>query len=114
MRMSGSLRVCRNSSATSVWAGGDGPGDWGDGSPTGLVPGVSSLNQGKNKVPAEKWCPFNFFRTSGDISGSWGSMFRNLQTVDKHQPWNGTADEVKTGPGCWAYPCAPFPPSPSS
>ena len=84
--------------------GGDGPGDWGDGTPTGLVPGVSSLNQGQNRVSADKWCPFNFFRTSGDISGSWGSIFRNLQTVDKHQPWNGTADDVKTGPGCWAYP----------
>jgi hypothetical protein len=33
--------------------GGDGPGSWGDG---------GSLNQGGNKVPASKWCPFNVRR----------------------------------------------------
>lgn len=73
--------------------GKDGPGDWGDG---------GHLNQGPNKVSAEKWCPYNFFRTSGDIGSNWGSVIRNLLTVDKHQPWSG--GEVRTGPGCFAYP----------
>ena len=71
--------------------GGDGPGDWGDG---------GRLNQGPNKVPPDKWCPFNFFRTSGDIQNNWGSVIGNLQTVIKHQPWDN-ASAVRTGPGCW-------------
>ena len=25
------------------------------------------------------WCPFNFYRTSGDISASWRGFYRNLQ-----------------------------------
>jgi hypothetical protein len=83
----------------------DGPGDWGDGSPSGWVPGVPNLNQGHNQVPAEKWCPMNFFRTSSDIRANWGSIFHNLQSVDKYQPWNGTKEEVLTGPGCFACEC---------
>ena len=75
--------------------GGDGPGSWGDG---------GALNRGPNHVPAWKWCPANFFRTSGDIANDWGSVWFNHQTVDRHQPWNATEDQVKTGPGCWAYP----------
>ena len=74
--------------------GKDGPGSWGDG---------GKLNQGPNEVPPEKWCPFNFFRTSGDIGSSWGKVFGNLQSVIKHQPW-GNSSAVRTGPGCWAYP----------
>jgi hypothetical protein len=74
--------------------GGDGPGDWGDG---------GTLNQGPNKVPQDKWCPFNFFRTSGDIGNSFSSVMNNLQTVIKHQPWDN-ASQVRTGPGCWSYP----------
>ena len=46
------------------------------------------------------WCPFNFFRTSGDIRGTWNSFVRNLLTtvpfLDK--------DEPLSGPHCWAYP----------
>jgi len=71
------------------------PGTWGDG---GL------LNRGANKVPKEKWCPYNFFRTSNDIQAAWGSVFKNLQSVAPHQPWWGSAGEVVTGPGCFAYP----------
>lgn len=75
--------------------GRDGPGDWGDG---------GDLNRGGDAVDPSHWCPFNFFRTSGDISSNFGSMMRNLASVVKHQPWNGTPQEVRTGPGCWAYP----------
>ena len=33
-------------------------------------------------------------------------MFANLQSVAPHQPWRpgGSAGEVVTGPGCFAYP----------
>ena len=75
--------------------GKDGPGDWGDG---------GALNKGGDAVDEEHWCPFNFFRTSGDIGSSFGSVMRNLASVIKHQPWNGSTSEVRTGPGCWAYP----------
>ena len=43
------------------WGGGA-PGSWGDG---------GRLNRGPNKVPKEKWCPYNFFRTSNDIQAEW-------------------------------------------
>jgi alpha-galactosidase len=47
-----------------------------------------------------EWCPFNFFRTSGDVRETWNSWVRNLLTavrfLDKDQPLSG--------PHCWAYP----------
>lgn len=49
-------------------------------------------------VPKGDWCPWNFFRTSGDVSASYGSVMSNLQT---------TIQWAQTGlsrPGCWAYP----------
>ena len=49
-------------------------------------------------------CPYNFFRTSNDIQASWGAVYRNFQSVAKHQPWWGSQGEVVTGPGCFAYP----------
>ena len=86
--------------------GGDGPGMWGDG---------DAINVGPNAVPEGHWQPSNFFRTSGDIGGSWESMFENLQTVVRWQPWrtwqygddeydDWFAANVRTGPGRWAYP----------
>jgi alpha-galactosidase len=44
-------------------------------------------------------CPYNFFRTSGDISSNWGSMFKNLQTTIKF-----LGDPPLARPGTWAYP----------
>jgi alpha-galactosidase len=76
------------------WGGGA-PGTWGDG---------GKLNSGPNKVSPAKWCPYNFFRTSNDIQAEWSSVFSNLQSVAPHQPWLGSAGEVLTGPGCFAYP----------
>ena len=76
------------------WGGGA-PGTWGDG---------GQLNRGPNEVPAAKWCPYNFFRTSNDIQAEWSSVFKNLQSVAPHQPWLRSAGEVVTGPGCFAYP----------
>jgi hypothetical protein len=82
-------------------------GMWGDG---------GFLNIGPNQVPAAQWQPSNFFRTSGDIGASWDSMFQNLQSVVRWQPWRtwraSEAEDykewfdanVRTGPGRWAYP----------
>ena len=42
-------------------------------------------------------CPYNFFRTSGDISNNWNSMFNNLQTTIKYQ-----GDPPLARPGTWA------------
>lgn len=49
-------------------------------------------------VPNATWCPWNYFRTSGDISASYDSVVGNLQT---------TIQWAKSGlskPGCWGYP----------
>lgn len=40
------------------------------------------------------WCPFHMYRTSGDITNTWESMFHNLKT---------TIGKISV-PGCWAYP----------
>eukprot|EP00929_Paragymnodinium_shiwhaense_P084188 TRINITY_DN44_c0_g1_i4.p1 TRINITY_DN44_c0_g1~~TRINITY_DN44_c0_g1_i4.p1 ORF type:complete len:448 (-),score=88.85 TRINITY_DN44_c0_g1_i4:253-1542(-) len=49
-------------------------------------------------VPNATWCPWNFFRTSGDIRASYGSMVGNLLTTVK---W---AQEGLSKPGCWSHP----------
>lgn len=49
-------------------------------------------------VPNATWCPWNFFRTSGDIRASYGSMVGNLLTTVQ---W---AQKNLSKPGCWAYP----------
>jgi len=49
-------------------------------------------------TPTEDWCPWNFFRTSGDVQANYDSVARNLQT---------TIHWARTGlsrPGCWGYP----------
>eukprot|EP00933_Yihiella_yeosuensis_P005239 TRINITY_DN109718_c0_g1_i1.p1 TRINITY_DN109718_c0_g1~~TRINITY_DN109718_c0_g1_i1.p1 ORF type:complete len:443 (+),score=87.47 TRINITY_DN109718_c0_g1_i1:73-1401(+) len=51
-----------------------------------------------NTVPTKDWCPWNFFRTSGDIMASYGSAVSNLQTTIL---W---AQKGLSRPGCWGYP----------
>jgi alpha-galactosidase len=54
-----------------------------------------------SKVPFEPnatWCPWNFYRTSGDIRANYPRMLSNLQTVTKY------AEKGLSKPGCWAYP----------
>jgi len=53
-----------------------------------------------SSCPTADWCPFNWFRTSGDINSSPMSWLYNLQTTKKFQ------DPVNplSRPGCWAYP----------
>ena len=43
-------------------------------------------------------CPYNFYRTSGDINARWGSMLGNLATVVRY------LDSNTSRPGAWAYP----------
>jgi len=53
-----------------------------------------------SSCPTLDWCPFNWYRTSGDINNSPFSWLRNLQTTIRFQ------DPVNplSRPGCWAYP----------
>jgi hypothetical protein len=53
-----------------------------------------------DKATGKKHCPYNFFRTSGDITNTWESMTRNLATTTKFQD----LDRPLAGQGCWAYP----------
>lgn len=52
-----------------------------------------------SSCPTLEWCPFNWYRTSGDINNSPFSWLRNLQTTIRFQ------DPVAplSRPGCWAY-----------
>ena len=53
-----------------------------------------------SSCPTRDWCPFNLFRTSGDIHSSEYSWFENLQTTIR---FSG-GDAPVSQPGCWAYP----------
>eukprot|EP01062_Namystynia_karyoxenos_P015880 TRINITY_DN157_c0_g1_i2.p1 TRINITY_DN157_c0_g1~~TRINITY_DN157_c0_g1_i2.p1 ORF type:complete len:447 (+),score=168.08 TRINITY_DN157_c0_g1_i2:68-1342(+) len=44
-------------------------------------------------------CPYNFYRTSGDITNTWDSMLANLHSTI---PFQG--DPPLSRPGAWAYP----------
>ena len=58
------------------------------------------VGRDRSSAPTHSWCPFNLFRTSGDIRQTWASVHRNLQTalpyLDKDTPLSQ--------PHCWAYP----------
>jgi len=43
-------------------------------------------------------CPYNYYRTSGDVSANWNSVMNNLKTVFPH------AEAGVSYPGCWGYP----------
>ncbi len=49
-----------------------------------------------NTVPTATWCPWNFFRTSGDVRASYSSIVSNLQTTIQF------ARQNLSRPGCWA------------
>ena len=48
--------------------------------------------------PNATWCPWNFYRTSGDVRANYASVVGNLQSVTKFSSQN------LSYPGCWAYP----------
>lgn len=53
-----------------------------------------------SSCPTATWCPFNWYRTSGDINSGPSSWFNNLQTTRKFQDLAAPLSQ----PGCWAYP----------
>jgi len=53
-----------------------------------------------SSCPTKDWCPFNWYRTSGDSNNAMGTWYKNLQTTIRFQDWN----EPLSQPGCWAYP----------
>jgi len=57
-------------------------------------------NPDGSSCPTESWCPFNHFRTSGDVSSALTSWFENLQTTIKFQDVNRPLSQ----PSCWSYP----------
>ncbi len=59
---------------------------------------IENCHWGK-EVPTLDSCPYEMYRTSGDIGAFWGSMWYNLQTTRKFQ-----GDQPLSRPGCWAYP----------
>ena len=48
--------------------------------------------------PTQKWCPWNLYRTSGDINAKYASVVGNLRTMNYY------ANNNLSYPGCWAYP----------
>jgi len=57
-------------------------------------------NSDNSSCPTKDWCPFNWYRTSGDINTGSMSWFDNLQTARRFLDWQ----EPLSVPGCWAYP----------
>ena len=53
-----------------------------------------------SSCPTQDWCPFNWYRSSGDINAGATSWLGNLQTTIKFQDY----DKPLSQPGCWAYP----------
>jgi len=49
-------------------------------------------------LPPAQGCPWNFYRTSGDVRASYASIMHNLGTVFP------LAGQNLSYPGCWAYP----------
>ena len=52
-----------------------------------------------SSCPTTDWCPFNWYRTSGDINASPMSWLGNLQTTIRFQD----PQTPLSVPGCWAY-----------
>ena len=59
---------------------------------------MPSYTQGT--IPNATWCPWNFFRTSGDITNNWNSFFRNLQTTTQYQDYNEPLAKPVRREGC--------------
>lgn len=49
-------------------------------------------------LPNATWCPWNYYRSSGDIRANYESVLKNLMTVVP------LANKGLSTPGCWAYP----------
>ena len=51
-----------------------------------------------SSCPTTEWCPFNWYRSSGDINAGATSWLRNLQSTIKFQDY----ETPLSVPGCWA------------
>jgi alpha-galactosidase len=60
---------------------------------------IEECAQGK-VVPTKDWCPFNMFRTGGDIRPTFANVMGKLQRTI---PYQALTDPLSR-PGCWAYP----------
>lgn len=92
---------------------------------TGKAIEVENCHQGQNITDGgnpgqmgEGWCPYNFFRTSGDIVNEWDRVMSNLMTVVPFLSSAPRHDQIKNAsrvelplsrPGCWACECAGSP-----
>ena len=50
------------------------------------------------------WCPYNFFRTSGDTVNLWDRVMSNLLSVTPWLEARATGGTPFSRPSCWAYP----------
>lgn len=64
---------------------------------------IENCHWGKT-LPNKTWCPFNFYRTSGDISVSYGSAVKNMLTQLRVDKKTGVSPQDLARPGCFAYP----------
>ena len=55
---------------------------------------VERSDQGRGTPTNRSWCPYNMFRSSGDIRPSWSSVHHNLLTTQNYVNISR--------PGCWA------------
>jgi len=50
------------------------------------------------------WCPYNIFRSSGDIVNVWDRVMSNLMSVAPWLEMRATGGTQFSRPSCWAYP----------
>ena len=46
-----------------------------------------------SSCPSVDWCPFNWYRSSGDINAGFSSWFSNLQSTIKFQSWDAPVSQ---------------------
>lgn len=68
---------------------------WGAMNSIGCKPGDDA-----SACPSQDWCPFNWYRSSGDINAGETSWYENLQSV---RPYTKKKDPLSRQ-SCWAYP----------
>ena len=69
---------------------------------TGKKVTIENCHWGKT-LPNSSWCPFHFFRSSGDISVSYASAVKNMLTQLKPSK-AGVSPQDLSRRSCWAYP----------
>ena len=69
--------------------------------------GLNFTDGGNPDQMGPGWCPYNWFRTSGDVVNLWDRVISNLMTVAPFlQPPKAAPKGAAplSRPGCWAYP----------